>query len=509
MDYYKAFQSLVKSEKIESKQAVFFKGRATTYGELLDEADRVAIALSSVCGVKKGDTVGIYLGNCPQFLSIVLGIAQIGAIAQPASMLLTEYELKPQFDQAKPKAVFVSPVFLPTLEKIGSPGLESKNIIVMGDQADKKHGSYVNLLRQAHGKLPAVSLNGNDVVLVLFTAGTTGTPKGVMLTHKNLLAVINGQAKRTAGVGELVSLCAVPLTHIFGLNTLTVSSLFRKWPVVMVEWFQPEEVAQLIETYRIGFTCGVPLMIQALVDLSDKYDMKSLRLIVCGAAPVPEELYKRVEKKLPCILIEGWGLTEGSGNATLTEIGVRKIGSCGKPYEGIECAVVNEDDKILPAGEAGELVQRGAATMKGYLGNLEATKEALKNGWLHTGDIARIDKDGYFYIVDRKKDMIIRGGFNIYPSEVEAALYTLPDVIEAAVFGVQDERKGETVASAVRLKPDSKISEQELITYCHSRLARYKVPKYIKIVKEPLSRTMTGKIQRRIIKEQFAHEFTK
>jgi long-chain acyl-CoA synthetase len=306
----------------------------------------------------------------------------------------------------------------------------------------------------------------------------------------------------------MMVLCASPLSHIFGLNTITFASLFRKCPVVLEEWFQVEEAAGLIERYRISNIFGVPTVVRSLVDVADKYDMTCLKLVMAGAAPVSEDLYRRVDEAFHCFLIEGWGLTEGAGCATATPPGVRKVGSCGIPYEGIglECAIFDKNDNPLPPGEVGELVQRGPLNMKGYLDNPEATAEILRNGWLHTGDLARMDEDGYIYIVDRKKDVIIRGGFNIYPAEVEAVLYNFPGVAEAAVFGVTDSRKGETVAAAIRPKPGAQIREEEVIAHCQKHMARYKVPKYVKVVQDPLPKTAAGKTLRRVLKEKLEKE---
>lgn len=507
MDYYQEFKDFVKNEKIGQKHAIFFKGRAATYGELLEEADRVALALSSF-GVKKGDVVGVYMGNCIEFLAIFLGIARCGAIAEPINILLTEYEVKPQLEQTNPKALFVAPAQLPVVQKIRPYLSKLRNVILMSGKAEGEFQAYDDFLKGAEGTPLRVEIEEDDVVLILFTAGTTGAAKGVMLTHKNLLSVVQGQRSRMGPLGEMVSLCSVPLSHIFGLNTLTLASLFRKWCVALEEWFQVDEAAQLIESYRVSAIFGVPTVVRSLTDVADRYDMSCIKLVTCGAAPVPEELYDRVEKTLHCSMIEGWGLTEGTGNATMTPPGVRKVGSCGIPYDGIgvECAIFDKDDNPLPPGQVGELVQRGSLNMKGYLGNPEATAEALRNGWLHTGDLARMDEDGYIYIVDRKKDMIIRGGFNIYPAEVEAVLYTIPSIQEAAVFGVSDQRKGETVAAAIKPKTGSRISEEETIAYCQQRLARYKIPKYIKIMQDPLPKSATGKILRRVLKENLEKE---
>jgi long-chain acyl-CoA synthetase len=507
MDYFKAFQDLVDGEKIDKKQALFFRGRATTYGELIQEANRVSGALAHH-GIRKGDTVGLYMGNCREFLSIFLGVVRSGATAEPISTLLTEYEIQPQLEKTGCQFIFVAPVHLPVVQKIQPRLPQLKTIVVMSENPGGKGLSFSDFLRGSQEAPPPAPLDGDDTALILFTGGTTGIPKAVMLTHKNLLSVIQGLKNRIAPLGEMPLLCASPLSHIFGLNTITFATLFRKSPVVLEEWFQVEEAAQFIERYRIACVWSVPTVIRSLTDMADKYDMSCLKLMMTGAAPVAEELYHRVEKTFHCSLVEGWGLTEGSGCSTVTPPGVRKVGSCGIPYEGIglECAIVNQEGHSLPPGEVGELLQRGPLNMKGYLGNPEATAEVLRDGRLHTGDLARMDEEGYIYIVDRKKDVIIRGGFNIYPAEVEAALYTFPGVQEAAAFGVSDSRKGETVAVAIRVAAGSAVHEKGIIAHCQERLARYKVPKYVKILSDPLPKTAAGKIMRRVLKESLEKE---
>jgi long-chain acyl-CoA synthetase len=507
MDYFKAYKDFVETEKIDKKQAIFFNGKATTYGEMIGEANRISSALSRL-GIQKGDVVTFYMGNCPEFLSLFLGAAKCGAIAAPINILLTEYEIQPQMEKTQSKMIFTSPAYLPVVERIKARLPHLQKVVVLSEKPVEGFLSYRDFLKMGEGEAPPVDLREDDVVLILFTGGTTGAPKAVMLTHQNLLSVVGGLNGRFRPLGEMVVLCASPLSHIFGLNTITFASLFRKSMVVLIEWFQVEEVAQLIERYRISNVFGVPTVVRSLVEAADKYDMSCLRLVLAGAAPVPEDLYHRVEKAFPCFMVEGWGLTEGAGCATVTPPGVRKVGSCGIPFDvpGLECAIFGKDDRPLPPGEVGELVQRGPLNMKGYLGNPEATAEVIRNGWLYTGDLARTDEDGYLYIVDRKKDVIIRGGFNIYPAEVEAVLYTFPGVQEAAAFGVSDKRKGETVAVAIRPKDGSHIRQEEVIAHCQERMARYKVPKYVKFLPEPLPKTAAGKIMRRVLKDNLEKE---
>jgi long-chain acyl-CoA synthetase len=507
MDYFRAFQDYVKSENIDKKQALFFNGKATTYGEMLAEAGRISSALRRL-GIQKGDAVTFYMGNCPEFLSLFLGVAKCGAIAAPINILLTEYEIQPQMEKTQSKMIFTSQAYLPVVERIKDRLPQLQKVVVVSKKPVEGYLSYRDFLKMGEGEAPPADLQDDDVVLILFTGGTTGAPKAVMLTHQNLLSVVRGLNGRFAPQGEMVVLCASPLSHIFGLNTITFASLFRKSMVVLIEWFQVDEVAKLIERYRISNVFGVPTVVRSLVEVADQYDMSCLRLVLAGAAPVPEELYHRVEKAFPCFMVEGWGLTEGAGCATVTPPGVRKVGSCGTPFDvaGLECAIFDKDDRPLPPGEVGELVQRGPLNMKGYLGNPEATAEVMRNGWLYTGDLARTDEDGYIYIVDRKKDVIIRGGFNIYPAEVEAVLYTFPGVQEAAAFGVSDKRKGETVAVAIRPKEGALIRQEEILAHCQERMARYKVPKYVKVLPEPLPKTAAGKIMRRVLKENLEKE---
>jgi long-chain acyl-CoA synthetase len=507
MDYFRAFWNYVQEEKIDQKQAIFFGEKAATYGELIAEAEQISAALRYY-GVGKGDVVSIYLGNCREFLSLFLGTARAGAIAQPLNILLTEYEVQPQLEKTQSRLIFVSPAHLAVVDKIRSRLPQLQKIVLISDQAQAPALSYSDFLRRGEEGSPPPDLEEDDVVLILFTGGTTGIPKAVMLTHKNLLSVVQGLRNRLGRLGEMVVLCASPLSHIFGLNTITFASLFRKSLVVLEEWFRLEEAARLIERFRVSALFGVPTVVRSIVDAAHQYDLRSLRLILTGAAPVPEDLYHRIEDVFHCYMVEGWGLTEGTGCTTVTPPGVRKVGSCGIPYEGIglECAIFDKDDNPLPPGEIGELVQRGPLNMKGYLGNPEATAEVLRNGWLHTGDLARMDEEGYIYIVDRKKDVIIRGGFNVYPAEVEAVLYDFPGVAEAAVFGVADSRKGETVAATLLPRAGFQIREEEILAHCRKRLARYKVPKYLRISSDPLPKTPAGKIMRRIMKEDLEEE---
>jgi long-chain acyl-CoA synthetase len=502
-DFYSTFRTYVEDELIESKHAVFFEDKVSTYGDLLAEADKVAASLTHY-GIKQGDGVAIYMKNSTQVLAIFLGIVKCGAIVMPMNSILTEYEIKPEFEMAKPKCVFISPDKLDTINRIKNtlPALEQ--VIVMNDSVTEGYITYKEFTSSgAKTQIPALEIDADDVALILFTTGTTGKPKGVMLTHRNLLSVVIGQRNRYGHLGEKVTICPVPLSHIFGLNTVTFASLFRKWPVVLQGQYELHQTAKLIEKYRVSYLATVPLIVKSMTEVADKYDLSSLKIIGAGAAPVPAELYDRVEKTFNLIMLEGWGLTEGAGNATRTPYGVKKVGSCGKAYEGIdiEVAIVDPQDNFLPPGKIGELVLKGSLVMKGYLNNPEATAEVIKDGWLHTGDVAKMDEEGYVYIVDRMKDVIIRGGYNIFPAEVEAAIYQYEGVEEVAVYGVKDAKKGETVAATVKIKDGYSVTPDDIIAHCSERLARYKVPKYAEITHDQLPKTSNNKILRRVLKD--------
>jgi long-chain acyl-CoA synthetase len=414
VNYFNLLRDYVRAEKIESKHALYFKGRAYSYKDILLQGDLVANMLTGL-GVTKGDPVAIVLPNMPEFISIFLGINKIGGIAVPVNVLLTKYEIKPILAQTEAKILFVGKELLAAVEEIKKESRFIQKAILVSHERVSGTTNIYDLLKETKPAFIEGDGEMEDVAVIFFTAGTTGTPKGVMLTNNNLFYVVEGQRDRLLGLGEMVSLVGVPLSHIFGLNTITFCNLFRKSPVVILDRYVPEEAAREIANCRVSYISGVPLMIYSLFPFVEKYDLSCISLVASGATMVPEDLYYKVEQILHATMVEGWGLTEGCGNTTMTPVGIKKIGSCGIPYKGTELRIVDPQGKSLPPGQVGELVQKSPANMKGYLNNLEATKEILKDGWLNTGDLARMDEEGYVYIVDRLKDLIIRGGYNVYP----------------------------------------------------------------------------------------------
>jgi long-chain acyl-CoA synthetase len=340
-----------------------------------------------------------------------------------------------------------------------------------------------------------------DTAVILYTSGTTGTPKGAELTHENLLR--NCQVARSLfDLGaEAVTLGALPLFHSFGQTCGLNATVLGGGTLTLIPRFDPARALEIIERDRVTIFEGVPTMYGGMLHVPDRerYDVSTLKLCASGGAAMPVELMRGFEQAFGCKVLEGYGLSETSPVASFNHPDrERKPGSIGTPIEGVEMKVVDDRDEEVAQGEVGEIVIRGHNVMKGYWQRPEATAEALRGGWFHTGDMARIDEDGYFFIVDRKKDMIIRGGFNVYPREIEEVLYEHPAVREAAVIGVPDEQYGEEVAAAVALKEDAEVSAEELREFVKGNVAAYKYPRVVFFVDE-LPKGPTGKILKREI----------
>lgn len=353
--------------------------------------------------------------------------------------------------------------------------------------------------------LDGIRPDPDDTAVILYTSGTTGRPKGVMLSHRNLVSNgLSGRGSEYEQRNPDTQLAVLPLAHAFGIVALNVIYLSGV-SAVMHPRFDTTAVLSAIERHRIAAFAGVPAMFVALLYApnAEQYDTSSLKFCVSGSAPLPVNILEGFEQKFGCTIREGYGLSEGS--AVLTGHGVdmvRKAGSVGKPSTGVEVQIVDEDDTPLPTGEIGEVIARGPNIMKGYYNMPEETKEALRNGWLHTGDMGRFDEDGYLYIVERKKDLIIRGGFNIYPRDIEEVLTAHPSVIEAAVVGVPSERMGEEVKAYVVVRVP--VEAEILMAYCREKLANYKTPSTIEFV-NALPRNAIGKIDKKELRKRNVH----
>ncbi|MGG1598535.1 long-chain-fatty-acid--CoA ligase [Paenibacillus naphthalenovorans] len=514
--------------------ALDFLGKKISYRELLDSAYRFANTLIRL-GVRKGNRVAIMLPNCPQNVIAYYGTLLMGGVVVMTNPMYTprelEYQLKDSganvivtldllFDrvyQVKEKAeirqIIVTSIkdYLPIpqnwLYPLFAKLKKMKRDVIYGEGVY----SFVKLLRRASPEPCGVKLDAeNDLALIQYTGGTTGRAKGVMLTHYNLVAnTIQNRlwSYRSKQAGE-VYLSALPFFHVFGLTVLLNKSVYLAGTMALLPRF---EIALLVETVRrVKPTIfpGAPTMYAGLIRHAlTGSTLSSLEVCVSGAAPLPAEIQQKFEAMTGARLVEGYGLTEASPVTHANNIWEkRKIGSIGIPLPDTEARIVDPDhDTELPAGEIGELIVRGPQVMKGYWNRPEDTAAALRDGWLYTGDMAKMDEDGFFTILDRKKDLIIAGGYNVYPREVEEVLYEHPEVEEAVVAGVSDPYRGETVKAYLVMKKNSDAGAEELNLWCRQRLAAYKVP-HVYEFRETLPKSLVGKVLRRKLEEEEAEK---
>ena len=494
--------------------------REYTNVEVAREAMELAVGLQSL-GIQKGDRVIVMMINSPEVVIAYQAIARAGAIIIPVLPLLKGPEVRYIAENSAAKAIITSSILLPLLESALAGVSTMQHIISTGiEAASGAHDTSGPYQLHAYSDIKArgvsyadrfledlegVSLTPDDTAVTIYTSGTTGRPKGVMLSHRNLTAnALSGLGKDRVERSGQNQLTVLPLAHSYGLLVSNVSYLSGA-TIVMHPRFDPVAVLAAIERYRINGFAGVPAMFVALLYTpdADKYDTSSLENCVCGSAPLPIAVLEAFEQKFGCRILEGYGLTEAS--TVLSGHGqdmVRKPGSVGTPVEGVEIRIVDENDQPLPAGEVGEIIARGANIMQGYYNMPEETQAALRNGWLHTGDMGRLDEDGYLYIVERKKDLIIRGGFNIYPRDVEEVLNRHPAVIESAVIGIPSERMGEEVKAFVVTSTD--VDAETLKAFCRESLANYKTPSEIVFV-NALPRNLVGKIDKKELRRHNVH----
>ncbi len=494
--------------------------REYTNIEIAKEATQLAAGLRAL-GVSPGDRVLMMMPNRPEVVIGYQAIARAGAVIIPVLPLLKAPEVRFIAENSGAKAIFTSALLLPLLQS-ALTDMPTMHYIISTDVTTPAENSvtsdnpqllaYTDVVAKGLGKeeqymthLDGIAPEPDDTAVILYTSGTTGRPKGVMLTHRNLVSnALGGRGPEYEQRSEDTQLMILPLAHAFGivaLNVFYVSGV----KAVMHPRFDTTAVLSAIERHHITAFAGVPAMFVALLYTPDaeKYDTSSLQYCVSGSAPLPVNVLEGFEQKFGCKIREGYGLSEGS--AALTGHGsdmVRKAGSVGQPLAGVEIQVVDEHDTPLPIGEIGEVVARGPNVMKGYYNMPDETKEALRNGWLHTGDMGRFDEDGYLYIVERKKDLIIRGGFNIYPRDIEEVLATHPAVIEAAVVGIPSERMGEEVKAYVVTR--TPVDADTLMIYCREKLANYKTPKEIEFV-NALPRNAIGKIDKKELRKRNVH----
>lgn len=499
-------------EKFGEYTQLLFEESAFTNVELLHAAGRFASALVTA-GVRPGDRVGVMLPNLPEVGIAYGAIARMGAIVMPMVFLLAPNELRHIFSDSEAAFVITSPEFHPNVVTACDGLADPPAVIIVGNVGEVVPDgclSWASMLASESAVYPVVDRGADDLAVIMYTSGTTASPKGVMLSHGNLIF----NAESAAGAIDLregdVSIQSLPQSHLFGLSSSITGSLF-KVTGVLLRWFTAEGFFDAVS--RLGGTssAGVPTMLAYMLSHPgfDDVDWSQFRWMVVGAAPVPVEMAEEFERRTGARVLEGYGLTETSPTCSVMRADEpRKLGSCGRAIPGVEVTALGEDDTPVPLGEPGEICVRGPNVMKGYYRLPELTAEAMRGGWFHTGDIGRIDADGYIHITERKKDLIIRGGFNIFPRDVEEVLYGDPGVLEAAVVGMPDERLGEEVVAYVVRRPGATVDEAALIERCRQALAKYKTPKHLRFVDE-LPKNPIGKILKRDLRLRALGDFGK
>lgn len=518
------------AEKHGEKPAIFFFGRILTFDQLNCLIDRFAAILHHL-GIGKGDRVAIVLPNLPQYPIVHYAIMRLGAVIVPVNPLYVERELKYQLNDSGAKAAIVLNLVYPRLKAIRAE-TSLENIIVTSVKdylppllkllyrfKERKKGTvarvkkepgvhfFMELMKQKLPSAPEVKVSVNDVAMFLYTGGTTGVSKGTVLTHENLVANAFQTRSWVSDIrdGEEVILSALPFFHSYGMTTCMHLSLVCHSKALLVPRFDTRQVLKLVQKHRVTIFPGVPTMYIAINNYPDvnKYDLSSIRACISGGAALPVEVQRQFERLTGGRLVEGYGLSEASPVTHANPLyGLRKEGSIGVPFPSTEAKIVDlETCEDLPVGEIGELAVRGPQVMQKYWNRPEETQQTLRNGWLLTGDVARMDEDGYFYIVDRKKELIITSGFNVYPREIEEVLFQHPKVAEAAVIGVPDAHRGEVIKAYVVVKEGKTATTEEIISFCQGKLARFKIPKIVEFRPE-LPKSMIGKVLRRVLIEE-------
>jgi long-chain acyl-CoA synthetase len=500
------------------KVAVIFGDQQLTFGQLDCFANQIANSLVQA-GIKKGDKVAISCLNLPFFPMVYYGILKAGAVVVPLNVLLKAREIAYHLKDSEASAYFCfqGTPDLPMAEE-GYEGFKQvetckKMWIITADPSAASPIEEVvtmnQLVSSASSDFEMMRCDPGDTAAILYTSGTTGFPKGAELSHSNLLMNVFCCRDLLELQREDVQILVLPLFHTFGQIVQMNAGFSMGNTMIFIARFTPEAVLDAIVNKKATLFAGVPTMYWQLLtykDTENKYDVEiiadTLRIGISGGASLPVEVLKGIEEKYNIPILEGYGLSETSPVATFNYLHKeRKIGSIGVPIWGVELKVFNEDNEEVPVGEIGEIVIRGHNVMKGYYNKAEATAEAIdRNGWFHSGDLGRIDEDGCFYIVDRVKDMIIRGGFNVYPREIEEVLMTHPSISLASVVGVPHEQHGEEVKAFIVLKEKETTSEAEIIKWSKENMAAYKYPRMIEM-RENLPMTATGKILKQELKD--------
>ncbi len=520
------------AKEFPKKTCIIFFGKRITYSELSNLVDRFATALHRL-GIRKGDVVALYLPNMPQFVIAYYAVLKLGGIVSGVSPLVVERELEFQLTDSEAKAIVLLDALYPRFEKVWEKTQVKFAVVarlgeymprikaVLGSLLKKIPTAKVpsrpniyffrDLVEKTPPEPPTVEINPKEDLAVLqYTGGTTGLPKGAMLTHENLVAnAVGCAAWLKAEKGVDVGLAVLPFFHIYGMTVVMNFTLYSGGTMVVLPRFDVLEVLKSIQKYKVTLFPGVPTLYAMIVNHPQvtKYNLRSVKFCISGAAPLPPEVQKRFMELTGAVLVEGYGLTEAAPvthcNPLDPTMKTVKIGSIGIPWPSTDAKIVDAETgtRELPVGEVGELVVKGPQVMKGYWKRPEETSMVLRDGWLYTGDLGKMDEDGYFYITDRKKDLIKYKGYSVYPRELEDILYEHPAVKLAAVVGKPDPVAGEIPKAFVVLKEGATATEEEIMKFVNERVAPYKAIREVEFRKE-LPTTMVGKVLRRVLREE-------
>jgi long-chain acyl-CoA synthetase len=478
------------------------------YAELNGAANKVANGLVKL-GVEPGDKVAVMLPNTPHFVIAYYAILKAGGVVVPLNVLFKRHEVEYHLDDSDATALIVWEGFLGEAAEGFSKAKNCRNLIVAqapGSTSAIPDGALpLNaLMADTSPVFDTVQTMPDDTAVILYTSGTTGRPKGAELSHFNMFfnAMVCAEKLGPTPQPDDVVLVALPLFHSFGQTCQMNTTLYYGGTLTLMTRFEPQKALEIMQRDRVTHFAGVPTMYFYLLNFpgADQYDISSLRFCTSGGAAMPVEVMHAFNRKNNVTILEGYGLSETSPVASFNHLDrPQKPGSIGVPIWGVEMRCVDMEGRDAPTGELGEIAIRGHNVMKGYYKRADATAESIRGGWFYTGDVAYKDEDGYYFIKDRVKDMIIRGGFNVYPREIEEVLYAHPAIAEAAVIGVHDQALGEEVKAVVAFKPGQTAAGEEIIAYCKERLAAYKYPRSVEI-RDTLPKTATGKILKRELK---------
>ncbi len=497
------------ARRFPDKTAFVFQDKSISFRSLQDLSDRLAFGLQEK-GVRNGDRVAVFAPNCLEFVLTWFATVKLGAIFVPVNIMLKEREAKYILENAEVPTLIFHQSQTEMVSRIRSHLRHLQHLVIMGGQMGGEAYLFNDLLQAKPPREMMVDCKSDDPATIIYTSGTTGYPKGAMISHANFDHNVRAIIEALNLDEGMIRVSVTPLFHAMGLTVNMIAVVMLGATAVIQAKLDLDEFLRANEKYRATMVSGAPALHYILVnDLrTANYDLSSWKVAMSGSAPLPVEILRKFEEKFKIPMVEAYGLTEVTTAATANPVfGLRKPGSVGLPLSDLEVKIFNDQDQEVPTGEIGEVVIKGPSVMKGYYKDPVATAETLKGGWLHTGDLGKIDADGYLYILDRKKEMIICSGYNVYPREIEELLHTHPEVQEAAVIGIPDPKRGESPFAFIIPKGGKSPTGEEIIQFCRDNLAAYKTLKGVKFVSE-FPRNPNRKILKRELREMFQKELS-